>query len=290
LGVVASAQVRGPTFRHWYRTLTVVRALVRMDLVTSVSALTPYVVVAGVAAMTGLILKNYLYRVEQDGLLVLSEPFGLPVYLGALLLSVFQAASVAIAVAREREQGAIELLFYGPVNSQAYMVAKLGTHILLYVWLTALVGFCDLLFVVVTGLPLSATVAWAFILSVGTAAAMISLALAVAAVIRRLRVAVLTVLGLATLSIGLQVLAEVLAHVPTPEFHVSPVQMVRVTAFALSTVTGWVLPFAYLDRGLSALLRGDPLSYLGTLGACGVYAMAMLGAAWIGLDRTGVRR
>jgi len=288
--LVASGAVWRRGVRRWALPLTIVRALVRVDLVTSVSALPPYVVVGGIAAMTGFILKNDLYRVEHDGLLVLAEPFGLPVYLGTLLLSVFQAVSAAITVARDREQGAIELLFYGPVSSQTYMVAKLGAHIVLYLWLTVLVGVCDLLFMAVTGLRVGGTVVWAVILSVGTAAAAISLALAVAAVIRRLRAVVLAVLGLTTLSIGLQVVVEVLARVPTSEFHVSPVQVMRVTALTLSAVTGWVLPFAYFNRGLSALLRGDALSYLGTLGACGAYAMAMLGAAWIGLDRTGARR
>ena len=274
---------------RWRAQVPVVRGLMRLDLLATVSTMAPYVAAAVVAAITGFVLQNDLYRVEQDGLLVLSEPFGLPVYMGTLVLSVFQAASVAIAVAREREQGAVELLFYGPVDARTYLVAKLCTHVLLYLWLTALVVVCYLLFAVVTGLRLSSTVGWALLLSVGTAAAAISMALAVAAVVRRLRAAVLMVLGLLVLAIGLQVLTEVLARLPTPEFHVSPVQALRVAAFLLSTVAGWVLPFSYLDRGLSALVRGDTLAYLGTIAACGIYVVIMLGAAWIGLDRTGVR-
>ena len=294
MGNVAAAGPWRPRLNRlggrWRTHLPAVRGLVALDTATAVSSFAPYAVVAAVAGITAVVLQNDLYRVEQDGLLVISEPFALPVYLGTLLLAVVQAASVTIAVAREREQGATELLFYGPVDARIYLVAKMCSSLLLYLWLTGLTAICYLLFTVVTGLRLGGTVAWALVLSVGVAAAATGLALAVSAAVRRLRTAVLTVLALAVLAIGLQVVADVMARLPAPDFHVSPLHVVRLAASGISTVTGWLLPFSYLDRGLAALGRGDTRGFLETLLACAIYAMAMLGVAWLALNKTGVRR
>jgi ABC-type transport system involved in multi-copper enzyme maturation permease subunit len=279
---------RGAARRRAY--LTPLRALVALDMVTAVTAFAPYVAVAAVAAITGLVLQNDLYRIDQDGLLVIAEPFALPLYFGTLLLVLYQATSVTIAVARDREQGAMELLFSGPVDARTYLVAKMCSSLLLYCWLAVLTALCYLLFTVATGLRLGATASWALVLSVSVAAAATGLALAVAAAIRRLRAAVLTVLALAVLAIGFQIVADVMARLPAPDFHVSPLHVVRLAASGISAVTGWVLPFSYLDRGLAALGHGDMPGYIGTLFACGLYAMAMLGMAVFALDKTGVRR
>lgn len=267
-----------------------VRALVRLDLWTALTTMTPYAVVALVAAISAFILKNSLTRIEEDGLLILVEPFGVPLYAGVLIVSLYLAASAALAVSREREQGAVELLVYGPVDSRAYMTAKFLTYLLLYVWLAALIVFCYLLLSFVTGLRLHVRIGAALVLSVATASAATSLGLAVAALIRRLRPTMLVVFGLMVFAVGVQIANETLARLPTPEFHVSPVQVLRIAAGGLATVSGWLLPFGYLDRGVGALLRGDIAAYLATAAASWLYALALLWTAWVGLEKTGIRR
>jgi len=265
-------------------------AMARLDVSMLLTALTPYAVVAIATGLTAFVLQNDLTRIQEDGLLVLGDPFAVPLYGGVLLLAVYSATSAALAVAREREHGATELLCYGPVSPFSYLLAKFCSHLAQYAALLGLLLGSYLLLSAVTGLQLRGLTVLALVLSCGPAAAATGLGLMVAALVRRVRPAVLVVLAVALGAVGLQLAREVLVRLPAPEFHVNPVLVLRWAAVAMSSITGWVLPFGYIDRELSAVLRGDPAAAWLATGAAGVYAAVVLVLSAISLDRTGVRR
>jgi hypothetical protein len=290
MGNVADA--RGATRNQsvWRTSGRPTAAMIRLDLFSTLTALAPYAVVAVAATLAAFVLQNDLHRVEEDGLLVIGDPFAVPLYGGVLLLSVYLAASAAMTVAREREQGTVELLAYGPVNAFSYQLAKFISHVLQYTFLLVLLLGTYLLLAAVTGLHLRGTPLLAMALSIGPAAAATALGLLVAALVRRVRPTILSVLGLALGAVGLQVAREVLARLPAPEFHVNPVQVLRWGAFTVSSITQWLLPFGYVDRVLSVMLRGDLLGAFGAaLAACAYAAVGLILAA-AALDRTGIRR
>src|SRR2546422_4584485 len=128
--------------------------MIRLDLFATLTALAPYAVVAMAAALAGFVLQNDLHRVQEGGLLVIGDPFAVSLYGGVLLLSVYLAASAAMAVAREREQGTVELLSYGPVSAFSYLLAKFTSHVLQYMFLVVLLLGSYLLLAVATGLHL----------------------------------------------------------------------------------------------------------------------------------------
>ena len=286
------AGVRGDTrARAMWRTAgRPAAAMIRLELLSTLTALAPYLVVAVAAALAGFILQNDLHRVQEDGLLVIGNPFAVSLYGGVVLLSVYLAGSAAIAVAREREQGAVELLCYGPVSALSYLLAKLAGHTLQYAFLAVLLVGCYLLLAVATGLHLGGTTLLAMALSIGPAAASAALGLLAAALVRRVRPAIFAVLGLTLGAVGLQVAREVLVRLPAPEFHVNPVYVLRWVAFAVSSVTQWLLPFGYVDRELTVMLRGDLPGALGAAAAGSVYAVLVLVLAAAALQRTGIRR
>src|SRR2546426_10472744 len=160
-------------------------AMTRLDLFSTLTALAPYAVVAVAAALAGFVLQNDLHRVQEDGVLVIGDPFAVSLYGGVLLLSVYLAASAAMAVAREREQGTVELLSYGPVSAFSYLLAKFTSHVLQCMFLVVLLLGSYLLLAVATGLHLRGTTLLAMALSIGPAAAAAALGLLVAALIRR---------------------------------------------------------------------------------------------------------
>lgn len=289
MGVVAD--VRAARVRSvWQVAARPTVSMIRLDLLSTLTALAPYAVVAVAAALAGFVLQNDLHRVQEDGLLVIGDPFAVSLYGGVLLLAVYLAASAAMAVAREREQGTVELLSYGPVSSLSYLLAKLTSHVLQYAFLLVLLLGSYLLLAVVTGLHLRGTTLLAIALSIGPAAAAVTLGLVVAALVRRVRPTIFAVLGLALGAVGLQVAREVLVRLPAPEFHVNPVLVLRWAAFAVSSITQWLLPFGYVDRELSVMLRGDLAGALGATVAAGAYAAVVLVLAAAGLDRTGIRQ
>src|SRR2546428_10137526 len=94
-----------------------------------------------------------------------------------------------MAVAREREQGTVELLSYGPVSAFSYLLAKFTSHVLQYMFLVVLLLGSYLLLAVATGLHLRGTTLLAMAPSIGPAPAAAAPGLLVAALIRRGRAA-----------------------------------------------------------------------------------------------------
>lgn len=292
MGIIAMAPPHRPprSRARWGVAWRPVAVLLRAEGEHALTSMGPYTTVAAAAALAGFVLQNHLHRVQEDGLVVLSDPFALPLYAGVMLLSIFVAVAAATGTARDREHGAVELLCYGPVTPLSYLLAKVGAHTLLYAAMLGLLLGTYLLFAIVTGLHVRTVTLLAAVLSLGPAGASAGLGVLLAAFLRRVRSTVLVTLGATLSAVGLQVAREVLARLPTPAFHVNPVSVLRWAAFAVSSVTQWVLPFGYVDREVTAILRGDLAGAGLTTGFSILYAAAVVAlAAWV-LDATGVRR
>ena len=61
----------------------------------------------------------------KNGLLVLSGAFNFPLFAIIFFSATFLALSSVTTIARERDQGTMEALFYGPIDSTAYILGKI---------------------------------------------------------------------------------------------------------------------------------------------------------------------
>lgn len=84
--------------------------------------------------LSALFVYNSLSFVATSGLQILSRPFYVPVLVTTTLAALYLAAWATVAIARPRDQGALRVLFFAPVD--AYGV--IGGHILAGVALYAL--------------------------------------------------------------------------------------------------------------------------------------------------------
>src|SRR6185295_15202002 len=91
-----------------------------------------YIVVALGMAATLPIVAGYLDAVERSRVLILSDAFTLPFFVAATVAMLFLALASVATIARERDQGTLEVLFYGPVDLRSYVVAKHLAHLLAY--------------------------------------------------------------------------------------------------------------------------------------------------------------
>jgi ABC-type transport system involved in multi-copper enzyme maturation permease subunit len=67
--------------------------------------------------------RDALLALERDGMLVAFHPAQYGLLISAFFLGIFLALYVAIEPARDRESGALETLFYGPVSAGMYLAA-----------------------------------------------------------------------------------------------------------------------------------------------------------------------
>jgi ABC-type transport system involved in multi-copper enzyme maturation permease subunit len=72
------------------------------------------------------IQRDALLALERDGILVAFHPAQYGLLVSAFFLGIFLALYVGIEPARDRESGALETLFYGPVSAVIYLSSLLA--------------------------------------------------------------------------------------------------------------------------------------------------------------------
>ena len=87
---------------------------------------TPFVIVLFAQQLSFFFLqRSALMSLDRDGVLVVMHPAQYGLLVSLVLLAVFVVVYSAAGPARERESGAMETLFYGPVSAQVYVVTRL---------------------------------------------------------------------------------------------------------------------------------------------------------------------
>ncbi len=87
---------------------------------------TPFVLLlAAQQAVLYFLQRNALASLDNNGLMVALHPAEYGLLAAVVLLAVFAVVYAALGPARERESGALETLFYGPVSPAAYVLAEM---------------------------------------------------------------------------------------------------------------------------------------------------------------------
>jgi ABC-type transport system involved in multi-copper enzyme maturation permease subunit len=230
-----------------------------------------------------------LRALEAGGLLVLADPFGSPLAIAMLVLALFLAVSAAVSVARDRESGTLEVLFYGPVDEIAYVLGKVGG--LLVAWLAALPLLLASLALLslMTGLALTPSILVSLALSIVPAAEIVGFAVLLSVGAARVRNAVLLLIGVIALLFGVTLAYGMVLLVPVSDPS-SPVLALRDALAALDAGVRWVSPFAYLERVVEGAMTGAWRTALANLVAAGACTILMIGLAAYVLRHRGVYR
>ena len=237
-----------------------------------------------------LAVRTHLDAIARDRLLVLADAFTLPLFIASLVVIFFLTLASAAGIARERESGTLEVLFYGPVDHWSYV---LGKHLAL------VAGYGTL------GLALVALLGG--LRRAHRPAARRRLPGLGAAVDRRgggdggARRLLLGAdargaggdraaagdHGCCWWRSGSAAACSATSRSPTTPARCSGCATLVI---GLNGLVGFLSPVATFERGIEAAKRGDPLAYLGALALLLAQCLAGLVGAVVALRRRGVRR
>lgn len=241
----------------------------------------------GLAAAV-LVVRNHLEAIARTRLLIMSNTFTLPFFVAVLVLIFFLALQATTSVAREREQGTLQVLFYGPVDGWAYLFGK---HLALVVGFLVFGGGLLALLALLaalSGLRLGSALPAAALLSAPAAAAVIAGGLLCSTLARGVRAAVALLLAVSLTLVGLWVGSSVLGDLAAGA--AGPLRWLRDLVIGLDLAAGYLSPVATLDRGIDAAVRQDWPAYTGAVAVLLAQCAALLAAAWAAFQRRGVRR
>tara|TARA_B100000686_G_scaffold59024_1_gene63428 strand:- start:684 stop:1346 length:663 start_codon:yes stop_codon:yes gene_type:complete len=216
--------------------------------------------------------------------------FSFPYRWVIILTGVYLAFSAVVAIARERESGAMELLFYGPVDNVSYVIGKYSAQLTVYCLLIILYLICFFIISNIAGVQIPASFFMMMLLSLFTGAYLISVGVFVSTISKSVRSATLVFLTLIASTLLIQASQAWLSNIAPESDYYNPVLLLQQLLGWVQVVLTWLSPFSYLNYGVNEMLRGNMVAFLRVVGLSFVFCMTFIVSSIIGLKIRGVRQ
>jgi hypothetical protein len=238
--------------------------------------------------LSALFVYNSLNFVDNSGLQILARPFFVPALITTTLAALYMAAWATLAIARPRDQGALRVLFFAPVDAYGVMIGHVLAGTALYALLVVVTTPLLALIGLFTNLPLPPLLLLALLSSPVYAAAAVALGLCISAVAASSRSAMF-VLGAALIAaLAIPAAYTALLGVPATSRYYDALLFLRGVLRTLRDILGWISPFALIASGMEATVRAGWLDTLLRLGAAAAGCVAWSCLAIWGLEKRGV--
>lgn len=259
---------------------------------SSLYSLGIYITMAVSLGIAAVILHNSLRFTEQNFVLVARQPLFLSVFVNTVLTSLFLAMRAALGAARERDQGTLEVLLYGPVDEAAFMLGSFFAQLQVYLGVVVVALVWSNLVTWLLNLQFSWELAAVLLTSIATAAAVIAFGLLLAAWGGRTRATLIYFILVTLFVLGVQVADEVVRTFLVTDQRGGqndPVFLLRNALAIINGVVQWVSPYAQLRPAMDALLDRNFGAYLFRLGVTLIQVVVLLGGSIFVLRRKGAR-
>ena len=265
-----------------------IRRIAQQEIRDTMVGWTVYLTAAAGLLVSALLIYNSLQAVAGSGLGVLPRPFLGPTSAAAGLAIVFVTVGATLAIARPREQGALRVLFFAPVDAIALLGAQFMAGIGVYgiVVVTLIPLFAVMAFM--TNLILPPMLLWGLALSVLAAGVAVAFGLFLSAIAASSRGAVLLLLATAAVLLAVQGGHSALLSVPPTGRDYDALLFLRELLRFANDLLLWVSPIGMLERSLDAALRADLQTMAAVVGTALVSAALWLSLALLAVRRRGV--
>lgn len=233
-----------------------VRAVLAVVLKRYLRSMSAYVSLTLGIVLLFVNVQNLFSVVRNESIVILSDPFLLPLMGMALIGAVFTALITSASVTRELEHGTLEVLFYGPINTGEYLLGTFLAHLFGYCLQLVYFLFACLVFSLFTNLNLTPELYLISLLSIVLAAGFTSFGLFSATWLRTVRGSILFCLGASFLLLLLKVSQTVL-QVAVSATGVRAMVVVRDALDLVNRVVDWIAPSSYFLNAIDALIRQD---------------------------------
>lgn len=247
-----------------------------------------YLTVAGGLLLAVLLVYNSVRFVAGSGLQILSQPFLSPLVVASTLALLYVTVVATLAIARPREQGALQVLFFAPVDAIGLVGAHFLASVLVYLLLVLLLAPLLLLLALVTNVFLPPALLWGLLLTVPVAGLAVAFGLFLSAVAPSSRSAVLLLVAAVLLVFAIQGGYTALLNVPPTSRYYDALLFLRLFLRVLNGLLLWVSPIGMLGHCLDAALRHDLLALLRDSVRAVVVSLVWLGLALWAVRRRGV--
>ncbi|MCD6317964.1 ABC transporter permease subunit [Candidatus Aerophobetes bacterium] len=265
-----------------------IKVLIKRELVSSLQGWGFYGAIFVSLIVCSFLLKNFMGGIREENILISSYPLNFPLFVSVIIISFYLVVISAISISREREQGTLEILFYGPVSSFSFTIGKYFKDIFLY--LITLIFFAAYFFGVsaLTNLGFTYSLVKSLGLSIFWVSCVISFGLFISSLTGRVRSSIIWLVAILLAFLAIQFAHSAFLSFPKEALS-TPLLYLRRTLYYLSKGISWVSPFSYISRGMESIQIESMKLYLLNIGYCIVYSVIFLTLSVYILKLKGVR-
>jgi len=264
------------------------RVLIKRELISSLYGWGVYAAMFVSLLVSSFILRNFLRGIKEENIFISSYPLNFPLFVSVVIISFYLVVVSAISISREKEQGTLEVLFYGPVSSSSFLLGKYFTDMILYI---IILGFFALYFLGVsflTNLGFTYALVKALFLSIFLASCVISFGLFISSLTGKVRSSIIWLVGILLAFLALWFLQRMFLTFPSEAF-TSWLLYLRKTLSVTQHLINWISPFSYLSRGMESIRVGSMKPFLINILYSVIYSVILLVLSIYILKAKGVR-
>lgn len=247
-----------------------------------------YITAAISVSIAALQIFNSVRFVGESSLNIVAQPFLLPLQAALSLAILFVAIEATLAIARPREQGSLQVLFFAPIDESILIGGNFLAGLLVYILFVLLTLPILLLLAWITNFVIPVILLWAIIPTILAVSVTIAFGLFVSAAAPSARAAVLILVAGILILLGLQSAYTALLNIPPTSRFFDALLLIRTILANLQTILSWLSPFRMLDVILTSSLNSDWLALVRQLGISLATTIIWLFAAVRMLQRRGV--
>ena len=265
-----------------------IRVLTVRDLLSTIKGWGPYIAATISFLVSSFFIKNYLAALKENDILISSDPLNFPLMVSLIVVSLYLAIFSTVSVSREKDQGTLEVLFYGPVSCGSFLLAKYLSDMLIFLFV---IGFLILYFLaltVLTNLGLSRNLVEAIIFSIFSASCVISFSMFISSFTSKIRSSIIWLVTILFILLALEVSHSMLLRFP--EESLSDLLIYLRDGLRIAIMgTEWVSPFSILMKGMESISLGNHGLYALNVLHAVVYTFLFLILSVVVMERKGVR-
>ncbi len=246
----------------------------------------PLYLTAAVGVLIGtLLVYNVLQAVGESGLQIVGRPLYGSVVVVASLAAVFLMGWAALSIARSRDQGALRVLFFAPVDAVSLLAAHALAALAMYALLMLLTVPALALLAWLVNLPFSPLLLLGVLVSPAFVAPAVGIGLFLSAIAGTARGAMFTFGVVVVVALAIQFGYTALVQSPPDSPYYDALLFLRDVLRTARDALRWISPLALVGEGLDAALRANWREL-------GRYVIAGFagGAVWLALAGWALRR
>ncbi|MGQ9746704.1 MAG: ABC transporter permease [Candidatus Caldatribacteriaceae bacterium] len=270
------------------RGIWTVKTLLKRDFFYTLYNFGYYGVLFASFLVSSFFLKNFLDASREEDILVSAFPLNYPLYLTLIIISLYLVIVSAISISREREQGTLEVLFYGPVTPSYFLWSKYLKDLFLGILTLGFTAAYFYMVSVLTNLGFTTGLVRALFMGVFLISCVVSFGIFISSLTGRIRNSIITLIAALGAFLAIQLVYNMLLGMEKESLSPSMLYLRQATAYVFHGIN-WVSPFAYLSRGLDSMVLENWTLYLNHILYCAIYSLIFVFLSIYIMGKKGVK-